>query len=247
MYLYTGLAFVVFIAIILFIPFRIVLRYQLLQGKDDLHIEIVWLGISWVRFQVPLFSSITEPLDGHKMTGDGIRTSHDTDEIGPDKVMDWQRIAQEIQTVGSLGRHYQAVFDALYIFAYGEVPDNRHMPLGQPMLGYLSALVYPFTRHFERLHWYTTIGLGDAAATAIAVGTLSGLKAAGFLWLQQRVHLDSNKICWKVMPNYSQRELDMAIDCILRVNAGHIIITGIANILRVGIAKACRWKTQAIR
>ncbi|NMB12164.1 MAG: DUF2953 domain-containing protein [Firmicutes bacterium] len=246
MYLYTGLAFVVLVAIILFTPFRIILRYRLLQGDDDLHVEIVWLGMRLVRLQVPVLFAARSSLDNHKHARDEVEASHGSDGTGslPHKAMGWRRLVQEIKTIGAIEGRYQAVFDALYIFAYGKSPGSCRMPLGQPILGYLAALVYPFTRHFERLHWYTRIGLGDAAATAVAVGALSGLKAAGFSWLQQRVHLDSNKIRWQVSPNYSARQVDMAIDCILRVNAGHIIITGVTNFLRFSIVKAFDGKTQ---
>jgi len=243
MHLGTGLAFLLLAATILFIPFRIVVTYQLLKGDDDLHLEVVWLGITIARLTVPLLSLLAffsdlpmvTPSDAPGEDGNGAEA---------EEPVAWRHIVQEVRSIPNVYHRYQFVLNGIYIFAYGRLPHRHQMPLGQPFLGYLFACLYPFTRHFEKLHWYTKIGLGDAAATAIAIGALSGLKAAGFSWLQRRVDLDSGNIQWQVIPNYSQRQIDMVIDCILRVNAGHIIITGAVNCLRVGIWKAfCRKET----
>ncbi|NMB45543.1 MAG: DUF2953 domain-containing protein [Firmicutes bacterium] len=247
MYLHIGLAFAILIGIILFVPFRLVLSYRLLHGDDDLHLQVIWLGTRLAKLRVPILSSVDIPSDDRSERLGRTKQGDDVQADQVEQMVGWRQLMDNIETIHKVSSRYRVVLDTMYMFAYGKLPNRHHMPLGQPVLGYLAASVYPFTRHCEVLHWYTRIGLGDAAATAIAVGTLSGLKAVGLSWFQQRVHIESNQLHWQVIPNYSQRQVDIVLDCILRVNAGHIIITGAMNLLRVGIRKVAFWRSPQVQ
>lgn len=244
MYLYAVLTLMALVGLFLLIPFRVSINYQLLQGDHELHVGITWLGISLFRRQFPVGSS-RKPVDKTKaqVEREEEQVLDEAAESADARDGEW---VDGMDSVLELAHHYRIMFDVITNLAFGRPSDPRQMPLSRPLRGYVSALVYPFARHIERLHWYTRVGLGDAAATAIAVGVLSGVLATGFAWLDGRVCLNPEGVHWQVIPNYSQRQTDVAIHCILRVNAGHIIITGVASLWRVGVAKMAYWKNQFV-
>jgi hypothetical protein len=244
MYLYMGLALMVLAGLSLLIPFRVIINYQLLQGDHELHVGLTWLGISLFWRQFPVGSS-REPVDKTKAEVERDEEKV-VDELAENTDARDGDLMDGMESVLELAHHYRLMFDVITSFAFGGPSDLQQMSLGKPLLGHVWAVVYPFTRHFERLHWYTRVGLGDAAATAIAVGVLSGVLATGFTWLDGRVYLNPEGVHWQVIPNYSQRQTDVAIYCILRVNAGHIIITGVANLWRVGVARMAYWKNKFV-
>ena len=104
-------------------------------------------------------------------------------------------------------------------------------------LGYFRATGHFFVGRIEKLHWQVTIGLGDAALTAIASGVLCGINGFGSSLLQSRWEMKREGIHWQVVPSYTDRRLDVEIDCILKLNVGHIMIAGAVNLVRVGFAK----------
>ncbi|NLY52670.1 MAG: DUF2953 domain-containing protein [Firmicutes bacterium] len=222
MYLYVGLAFFVVCVLFLSIPFRIILNYHLQQGEDLLWVEVSWLGLPLVRRFIPVLSDADSPSE--------------EDEAGE---------AELTSIINALARCYHFVFDTAHVIMHGEHPmGSRHNPLYHWVLKYFSRDTVRFMRQIEELKWSTTIGLGDAAATAILAGALLGLKGAGFAWLQRKIQIDPARLNWQVLPHYGGLWIEVSIHCILRVNTGHIIITGIAKSFQSLFQKAAWWRKQ---
>lgn len=81
--------------------------------------------------------------------------------------------------------------------------------------------------------WITVLGLGDAAATAVATGASYAVTGLALGYLQQ--YIDFSK-CKKhqlsILPSYDQAKLETDFFCILELKIGHIIAAGFRNYLR---------------
>ena len=246
MYLYVGLAFFFVWTLILLFPIRIVLNYRLQQGEDLLLVEVYWLGMRLVRRFIPGLSvdssseeARLEEAELQEAEG-GVKGAVDDGEDAPSVLSEIDAI------INAVARCYHLVFDTAHIILHGEHPPNsRHHPLYHWALRHFSQDAAHLIRQLEELKWSTTIGLGDAAATAIIAGALLGLKAAGFAWLQRKVEVDPARLDWQVLPHYGGLWIEVCIHCILRVNAGHIIITGIANSFRSLFQRAA-WRRKQL-
>ena len=84
---------------------------------------------------------------------------------------------------------------------------------------------------FTKLHWRTTIGLDEAAATAWAIGLLWFLKSWLLNLLDQRYGLPRTVARVGVEPSFGAPGLRTALDCIFRLRVGHIIRAGLRGFL----------------
>ena len=154
MYLYAVLALAAIVGLVILIPYRVTLDYQLLQGNDDLNVEIAWLGIPLLRRRLPLISSILESAyrardgaRGEEGAMDDALQSHDTE----------QELVEGIEGLLWFGRRYRSIFDAIYSFAFSKSPEKMQMPHGQQLLLSAAASLYRFI-HLEKLYWYSRVG-----------------------------------------------------------------------------------------
>ncbi len=230
MYLYMGLAFFVVGVLFFLIPIRVSLEYRLVQGEDTLLVEATWLGLRLTRRRIPVLSGEGVEKTGLKMGGEGAGTAADDDN-------------QAI--ISAVTRCLHLLFDTAGGIRLGK--DRRgslHNPLYRWVLSLFSRDAAMLGRQIEELRWSTTIGLGDAAATALLAGTVSALKAVGLAWLERKVKINPARLRWQVIPYFGELRVEVHIYCILGVNAGHIIITGIVNAVRSQFQKAALWKKR---
>lgn len=75
-----------------------------------------------------------------------------------------------------------------------------------------------------RLQADLTIGMGDPAATAVAVGAAEALGAA--LWAPLAVHLRADGLAppLHARPDYARTGLDLRLDCIATIRLGHLMV-----------------------
>lgn len=82
----------------------------------------------------------------------------------------------------------------------------------------------------SKLSISTTIGTGDAAATAFVTGFLMTALSMTFAYIGNKSPLESQKCT--VIPYFNGTIFDLKVDCIINFKIGHIIVTGIKMILK---------------
>lgn len=89
---------------------------------------------------------------------------------------------------------------------------------------------------FTELRWLTVLGLGEAAATAWAVGIAYSLKSALLAAVGRRYGLPGREAAIAIQPWFAGPRLQTSLDCIFRLRAGHIIRVSIRGFIR----RVCR-------
>lgn len=84
----------------------------------------------------------------------------------------------------------------------------------------IKALLASVTIH--KIHWKTSIGLGDAAITASLAGLLWAVKDIGINFLRIKSNLKTIPEL-AVIPNYTEQQLESRIYCILSMKIGQTI------------------------
>lgn len=88
---------------------------------------------------------------------------------------------------------------------------------------------HPFFQEFTRklkvkkMKWETSIGLGDAADTAVLVGAIWSIKGIILSWMKSYVTFSPRV---HVYSNYQQISFQTTIECMVDLKAGHAIWTG---------------------
>lgn len=85
---------------------------------------------------------------------------------------------------------------------------------------------------FTVLRWLTVLGLGEAAATAWAVGIAYSLKSALLTAIGRRYGLPGRAAAIAIQPWFAGPRLQTSLDCIFRLRAGHIIRVSIRGFIR---------------
>ena len=81
----------------------------------------------------------------------------------------------------------------------------------------------------NNISWYTEIGMGDAAETAVTVGAVWAIKASVIFLISKSYNLP--EVLINVVPNYNTNTFETTIDCIFSVKLGYIINANIKVIL----------------
>lgn len=82
----------------------------------------------------------------------------------------------------------------------------------------------------QNLNLDMTIGLDDAAQTALLSGSILTLFNSFRGYVKSKFNLKDSKI--RLLPYFEGAEFDMVLDCIINVKLGHIIITGIRMLIQ---------------
>ncbi len=100
--------------------------------------------------------------------------------------------------------------------------------------GRVVEVVWELVRraYWIRLRWETTVGLRDAAATALAAGTLWALKANLASLARSRLRLAAGQPTFDVRPSFSGPALRSSLDGIAVLRVGHIMLA----LARLGLA-----------
>ena len=212
-------------------------HYRLQQGDDLLLVEVSWLGLRLVEGSFQLYQS---------------RISRNLSlMLGQMAVRFLARLCpwEEAPSRYPMPRQSSMPWPGVIIWyltlpiccAMAAYRGHRHAAVS---LG--SKIFSPNTsrlgRQMERLEWSATIGLGDAAATAILAECNSRPKGSRICLAAAQSPSGSGKVRWQVTPNYSGLWLEVTIYCIFRVNAGHIIIMGIGDYVRSLFQRWAWWK-----
>ncbi|MGE5598451.1 MAG: DUF2953 domain-containing protein [Bacteroidota bacterium] len=83
---------------------------------------------------------------------------------------------------------------------------------------------------FTRLRWATSVGLDDAAGTALAAGLLFAAKGSLLSWLNRRYRLPRAARI-DVHPFFAGYRLESALECIFQLRLGHIIRASLRGFL----------------
>jgi|GEM_PF-5867708 len=76
----------------------------------------------------------------------------------------------------------------------------------------------------DEISWYTEVGVGDAAATAITTGFFWAIKSNIIALLIKKLDLKSYHV--NVYPFYGSDKFNTSLDCIITLKIGYIIIAG---------------------
>jgi hypothetical protein len=76
----------------------------------------------------------------------------------------------------------------------------------------------------SRLHWETTVGLTDYAATGIATGMAWAWKGILLGFISRSVAISPSGMKILVSPDFGKPHFESRLDCILETRLGHIII-----------------------
>jgi hypothetical protein len=83
------------------------------------------------------------------------------------------------------------------------------------------------------LRWETRLGIGDAAQTAMAVGTLWAVKSSLFGYIFQYVHLDA-KPNVSIQPQYkNEAEFSMEFSCHTKIRIGLLFFSSLQLLWRI--------------
>lgn len=198
LYLLAGLALLG--AMIILLPLELRVRYGREGEEDLLRLQLsVWPGI---RFELKLVmldfsSSISWNVFSFRGEFKGIS-----------------------KTSGFTGRkNYSAseIFDLLRLLR--EMSDI--FKTLSPSLHYLVRSI-----KMTRLIWKTGLGTGNPYYTALAAGAAWSFKGFIVTALCSRLRV-SQKPVFSVEPYFNSRNLNVTLDCILRIRTGHIIFTGL--------------------
>lgn len=86
------------------------------------------------------------------------------------------------------------------------------------------------------LVWNTSVGLSDAAQTAIATGVLWSLKTSLLSWLLRRIRLETQPRL-KVMPAFNQWQFTTELLCKLQIRLGTVLVAGFRLLVRIARTK----------
>ena len=81
----------------------------------------------------------------------------------------------------------------------------------------------------NNISWYTEIGTGDAAETAVTVGAIWAIKTSVIFLISKNHNLPEVSI--NVVPNYNINTFETTIDCIFSIKLGYIINANIKVLL----------------
>lgn len=81
----------------------------------------------------------------------------------------------------------------------------------------------------NNISWYTEIGTGDAAETAIMVGAIWAVKTSVIFLINKSYDLP--EVLINVVPNYNINTFETTIDCIFSIKLGYIINANIKVLL----------------
>jgi len=88
----------------------------------------------------------------------------------------------------------------------------------EPMLDFILDHV-----EVRSLAWQTTLGVGDAAITAILCGGIWGTKGTFLTWLQNRTHVTDKDVVIAVFPSFREKRFQTFLQCIFSLRVVHII------------------------
>ena len=94
-------------------------------------------------------------------------------------------------------------------------------------------------RYCEEFQWNTKLGTGGAAGTAIAAGSLWGLKGSLMALVAGHVEF-SHPPQIQVTPDFAASGLQTFLHCIFRIRIGHAIIVGLRSVINAASAKGVR-------
>ncbi len=81
----------------------------------------------------------------------------------------------------------------------------------------------------NNISWYTKIGTGDAAETAVMVGAIWAIKTSVIFLISK--NYDIPKVLIDVVPGYDANIFETTIDCIFNIKLGYIINANIKVLL----------------
>lgn len=88
----------------------------------------------------------------------------------------------------------------------------------EPMIDFILDHV-----EVRSLAWQTTVGVGDAAATALLCGTLWGAKGIVLSKVQARTQVTDKNVVVAVFPSFREKKFQTFLQCIFSLRVVHII------------------------
>ena len=89
----------------------------------------------------------------------------------------------------------------------------------EPMIDFILDHV-----EVRSLAWQTTLGVGDAAATALLCGGLWGTKGVVLSYIQSRTHVTDKNVVIAVFPSFRENRFQTFLQCIFSLRVVHIIV-----------------------
>ncbi len=86
--------------------------------------------------------------------------------------------------------------------------------------------------HCTELNWKTSAGIGDAAETAVVVGTLWGLKTSLLGYIFRTIRLETRPEL-QVMPVFNQNVFMTEGICRLHIRLWHLVVAGLQLLFRI--------------
>ena len=126
--------------------------------------------------------------------------------------------------------------DLMRRFLQGEL---GHGDGGLPPWAALATAGLGRIRYCEEFQWNTKLGTGGAAGTAIAAGSLWGLKGSLMALVAGHVEF-SHPPQIQVTPDFAASGLQTFLHCIFRIHIGHAIIVGLRSVINAASAKGVR-------
>lgn len=96
---------------------------------------------------------------------------------------------------------------------------KRLIKIFDPMIDFILAHV-----EVRSLAWQTTLGVGDAAATALLCGSLWGTKGVVLSYIQSRTHVTDKNVVIAVFPSFRESRFQTFLQCIFSLRVVHIIV-----------------------
>lgn len=215
------LAVIVALAIgILIIPIRLEIGFRLLDTRVHLWLEFcVARTLKW-RVNVPPTWLIPNEegldLQAQVKVSPGHQQAEVKETVTPQMLSEEGKIGESILHEVLVG------IDVLQMLL--GMDNSKDRALGSPWLHLIVVPLSVLGRHLRCLEfrWETTVGTGDASATALVVGILWGLKSSILALMEQRLVLLGRPMA-RVTPNFSKAELTTELLCIFHLSVGQIM------------------------
>jgi hypothetical protein len=193
-----------------FVPIQIHILYQRKENKDQIQIKIKLFFITINLAITSPFVKVLALLARRKYNPKNIKESLKAEKL-PER--NWGVIIRRI---------------------------NIWAPRGIQVLSHSLKLTSKILKPIKckKLNIYTKVGLGDAAQTSIAFGSLWGIYSFLISQLSKWISIKTETPTIQIIPDFNNPKLHLEYDCIISFPLGHIIIVIIQTIRFVRVSSS---------
>jgi hypothetical protein len=222
----------VFLTLILFLPFRFSFHY-VKEGDDEDTIMTVWVfrGLEY-KIRIPILK-IGKGTDLNELKLWREDELSDT-LIKKEKLhINFIDIFRTYKYSTWFLERYQSLAIMLFLFLHGRWPDPAILQRsGRLFLKLIIGAIKMGVRQCERFQWRSEIGLGDAALTGLGLGIVWNVKTFILAKINDNVEFIGLPPSIEVHPYFAGEHFNTSVYCIFKVRIGHIILIGLTNLIK---------------